>query len=218
MDDWLFWHRLFTGKCTDLLLSLHSLAVGRVLSASPSFHTVSFSPHRSSRWVQASDRGAQGAKWLSEANTVRVLSSDPSPGDLEQLRACVCRRGWRYRCRSVCYPGYGEEVVGIRGRFQTRGLRPVASTETQGTAASSFLRCRGEGKRSALSCQVLTWGQKEGAGSGAGEGMGSGWGAGERWIAGFYHRARAGQRFASLHYVLPENRLQALPFISFLMS
>lgn len=122
----------------------------------------SFCSHPPSRGVSSLLAGAgkwqggTGSKWLSEANTLRALSSDPSPGDLEQLRACVCRRGWCYRCRSVCYPGYGEEVAGIRGCFQTRGLCPVASSKTQGTAVSSFLLCRGQGKRSAPSCQVLT--------------------------------------------------------------
>lgn len=35
--------------------------------------------------------GARGSEELSEANTVCVLSCGAALGDLERLRACVCR-------------------------------------------------------------------------------------------------------------------------------
>lgn len=44
------------------------------------------------QWVQGGGSGGKGSEELSEANTVCVLSCGAALGDLERLRACVCRR------------------------------------------------------------------------------------------------------------------------------
>lgn len=158
---------------------------------SPFLLRVSLLPVGARRW----HRG-KGSEESSEANPVCVLSCGAALGDLEQLRACVCSHEWHYRCISICYPDCREEAAGIQGCFQTWGLCPTASSESQGTAVSSLLRLK-------------TW---------CGEGKESGWGAGAGWDAMIKAWARSGQRFASLHYVPLENGLRALAFISFLMN